>query len=76
MLSWDEQTFMPKKGSAHRADQLGLLAGLSHERATSPRIGELLGELERQSDLGDADSDRAVNVREARRAFDRKTKLP
>ena len=76
VLSWDEQTYMPKKGSAFRADQLGLLAGLAHERATAPQIGELLGELEKQSDLGEADSDRVVNVREARRTFDRQTKLP
>ncbi len=76
VLSWDEQTYMPDKGSAHRADQLGLLAGLAHERATSPRIGELLSQLEGRGDLGDADGDRAVNVREARRSFDRQTKLP
>ena len=75
VLSWDEQTYMPTNGAAHRAEQLGLLAGLTHERSTSPQIGELLTELERQNDLGDADSDRVVNVREARRAFDRQTKL-
>ena len=76
VLSWDEQTYMPKQGAAHRAEQLGLLAGLAHERTTSPRIGELISELERQTDLGDADGDRAVNVREARRTYDRQTKLP
>lgn len=76
VLGWDERTYMPGNGSAHRSEQLALLAGLAHERATSPRIGELLSELEQQSDLGDSDSDRAVNVREARRAYDRQTKLP
>ena len=76
VLSWDEQTYMPKHGSAHRADQLGLLAGLAHERSTSPRIGELLSELEQSGDLGEADGDRAVNIREARRTYDRQTKLP
>lgn len=76
VLGWDERTYMPASGSAHRSEQLALLAGLAHERATSPRIGELLAELQQQSDLGDADSDRAVNVREARRAYDRQTKLP
>ena len=76
VLSWDEQTYMPKKGSSHRADQLGLLAGMAHERATSPQIGELLSELEQAKDLGEANSDRVVNVREARRTYDRQTKLP
>jgi carboxypeptidase Taq len=76
VLSWDEQTFMPKQGAAFRAEQMGLLAGLAHERATAPRIGELLYEIEKQNDLGDSDGDRAVNVREARRTYDRQTKLP
>lgn len=75
VLSWDEQTYLPPGGAEHRANQLGLLAGLTHERATSPRIGERLAELE-QADLGDTDGPRAANVREARRAYDRATKLP
>lgn len=76
ILSWDEQTCMPKQGAELRAEQLGLLAGLAHERSTAPRIGELLSELEGQRDLGDPESDRTVNIREARRTYDRKTKLP
>lgn len=76
VLSWDEQTFMPTGGAQFRSEQLGLLAGMTHERATSPRIGELLSELENSRDLGDADGDRAVNVREARRTYNRATKLP
>lgn len=76
VLSWDEQTFMPSGGATFRSEQLGLLAGLTHERATAPRIGELLAALEQSGDLGDPDGDRAVNVREARRSFDRATKLP
>jgi carboxypeptidase Taq len=76
VLGWDEQTYMPKGGASFRSEQLGLLAGLTHERTTSPRIGELLSELQSSGDLGDSDGDRAVNVREARRSYDRATKLP
>ncbi len=76
VLGWDEQTYMPSGGAEFRSEQLGMLAGMTHERATSPRIGELLSELETSSDLGEPDSDRAVNVREARRSYDRATKLP
>lgn len=75
VLSWDEQTYMPTGGSEHRANQLALLAGLTHERRVSPRIGELLAALQ-ESDLGDPDGDIAVNVREAKRNFERATKLP
>lgn len=76
VLGWDEQTYLPPAGAEHRANQLGLLAGLQHDQATSPRIGELLGELGGSGQLGDDDAPMAVNVREARRQFDRATKLP
>lgn len=76
VLSWDEQTHLPPGGAEHRANQLSLLAGLAHDRKTNPRIGELLGELESSGELGDPDGEQAVNVREARRQYDRKTKLP
>jgi carboxypeptidase Taq len=38
VLGWDEQTFMPEGGAQFRSEQLGLLAGMTHERATSPRV--------------------------------------
>jgi carboxypeptidase Taq len=78
LLSWDEQTQMPPRGAAHRADEAALLAKLAHERFTSGRTGELLAGAE--ADLTDAerrgDSDAAANVRETRRSFDRARKLP
>jgi carboxypeptidase Taq len=42
VLGWDEQTYMPTGGVSHRGNQMALLAGLHHERATDPRVGELL----------------------------------
>jgi len=75
-LSWDEQTNLPPGGAAHRAEQLSLLAGMVHERLTSPRIGELISELEAHGDLGEPEGPRRANVREARRRYDRSTKLP
>ncbi len=76
VLGWDEQTYLPSAGADHRAEQLATLAGLTHERATSPRIGELLTELEHSGSLGEPTSPMAVNVREARHSYDRVTKLP
>jgi carboxypeptidase Taq len=72
VLGWDERTYMPRNGSAHRAEQLALLARLGHERVTDPKIGELLGKLESQP----LDPDQSANVRELRRAYDRAVKLP
>lgn len=76
LLGWDEQTYMPSGGAEHRGHQLALLAGLHHERATDPKVGELLGEVEGSTLVADPDSPQAANVREFRRSFDRQTKLP
>ncbi len=76
LLGWDEQTYLPSSGTPFRGEQLAMLAGLEHERATDPRIGELLDFLEDSDIVSDPESAEAINVRESRRDYDRKTKLP
>jgi carboxypeptidase Taq len=76
VLGWDERTYMPREGAAHRADQMALLARLAHETLTAPRIGRLLKEAENSDLVRDGDSVAAVNVREIRRVYDRAVKLP
>ena len=76
VLGWDEQTNLPPKGAEHRANQLALLAGLSHERATNPVIGELLDELADPATVGGEETVAYANVRNAKRAYDRSVKLP
>jgi carboxypeptidase Taq len=75
LLAWDEDTYMPSAGIAHRAGQLALLAGLQHERATDPQLGDLLAEVEASPLVADPESDEAVNVRELRRVYTRQTRL-
>ncbi|MGE3314287.1 MAG: carboxypeptidase M32 [Planctomycetaceae bacterium] len=75
LAGWDEQTYMPKGGVSHRSEQSSLLAGMLHERATSARRGELIAALE-GSDLGDEFSVRRINIREARRQYNKAVKLP
>jgi carboxypeptidase Taq len=76
LLSWDEQTYMPPGGAVHRSGQLALLAGLHHQMATDPRLGELLARVEGSDLVADPASAEAVNVRESRRTFNRLTRLP
>ncbi len=76
LLDWDQRTYMPPKGAENRAEQVSLLAGLVHQKATAPEIGALLGEIEGSRLVADAELDAAVNVREIRRNYDRATKLP
>ncbi len=76
LLGWDEQTYMPVGGAENRGNQLALLAGLLHDRATDPKIGLLLDEVEGSDLISDPDSVEVANVREIRRSYTRQTKLP
>jgi carboxypeptidase Taq len=76
LLAWDERTKMPHAGAAHRAAQMALISRLAHEKFTSPRIDELLQTVEASDLLADPLSPPAVNIRETRRLYDRRRKLP
>src|SRR5205809_411478 len=76
VLGWDERIYMPRLGSAHRADQMALLARLSHEMITAPEIGELLKEAEESELVRDSDGIPAANIREIQRVYDRAVKIP
>ena len=75
LVAWDQETKMPAAGGAARAEQLGMLAGLLHERHTSTELGELIAACEGDPELG-ADEASAADLREARRDYDRATRLP
>jgi carboxypeptidase Taq len=76
ILQWDAEIVMPRGGVQHRGDQMALIAGLVHDRATDPRYNELLEIVEGASLISDPESTAAVNARELRRDFDKETKLP
>ena len=73
ILEWDQETYMPEKGAETRAAQLALIAGVSHEKLIDPEFGHLLEKVEREAD---PDPLVATNVRELRRIYNRKVKLP
>ncbi len=72
LVEWDQLVMMPSAGGPARAQQLGTLARLSHERATAEEIGEWLSELE-GAELSELDRD---IVRLARRDWTRARKVP
>src|SRR5579871_2417445 len=45
LLTWDQQTMMPPGGAEARADQLGTLERLYHDRLIAPEVGDWLGAL-------------------------------
>jgi carboxypeptidase Taq len=75
LTSWDQETDMPPKAAPFRAEQLSLLSRLSHERMTSPELGDLIAACESDTDLL-ADPLAAANIREVRRDYDLAVKLP
>ena len=76
IVGWDQHTYMPPGGAAHRAEQMGFLAKLGHRMVTDSRMGELLAEIEASPLVKNAESDEAVNVRGIRRVYDRAVKMP
>src|SRR5437773_507875 len=44
-LGWDERTYMPPAAGEYRAEQMTFLTGLAHQKRTTKRLGDLLGEL-------------------------------
>lgn len=44
LATWDQETYLPKKGEAPRASQLGTLETLYHERLVDPALGDWLAQ--------------------------------
>ena len=52
VMHWDKEVGLPKKGAPLRSQQLATLAGITHELATSEKLGDLLQNLsENNSEL-------------------------
>ena len=75
LLRWDQETMMPPGAGSFRAEELALIGRLAHDRATAPSVGALLDECEANPDLS-SDPVAAANLREARRTFDRASRVP
>jgi carboxypeptidase Taq len=77
LLEWDQQTMMPPRGGAARAESLATLGRISHEMFISSETGRLLelatGELDGDAD-GDSDDARLVRV--VRRRWEKARRVP
>ncbi len=72
VITWDQETMMPKNGAPARAEQSAALASIVHERNCDPRIAEWCAEIDENS----LDAVGKANVREAKRSHLRATKIP
>jgi len=59
VLQWDQETYLPAKGAAHRGQQMATLSEIAHEWLTAASLGDLLVEL---NNRGDLPSDEKRNV--------------
>ena len=59
VLSWDKETYLPKKSASMRSQQIATLSGIVHDEFTDPDFGELLERLDKQRNL---DDDKKKNV--------------
>lgn len=76
VLSWDQQTYMPPRGAAARAEQLATLQKLAHEHFIAAENGALLNELAEVTAHLPYDSDEASLVRVTKRDYERATRVP
>lgn len=76
LLGWDQQTYMPPRGAAGRAEQTATLDKIAHELFTDDKIGELLDDLEDTASKLDYDSDEASLIRVTRRDYAKAKRVP
>lgn len=76
LLSWDQQTYMPQGGNEARGNQLATIGKISHQKFTSDEIGTLLGDLEKEYEGADLDSDNLRLLKVTRHEYDQATRVP
>lgn len=72
LLNWDQETQMPPRGGAQRAEHCAAVAAARHALAADPALGELAGLAVR----GQAGPAALRNAAEARRIHDRAARMP
>src|ERR1700754_3571136 len=73
LMQWDQETYMPVKGSGFRAQQVATLSELAHEMVTSERLEALLNSLDGATGLNDIER---KNISLTREDFIKQKKYP
>jgi carboxypeptidase Taq len=76
LLEWDQQTMMPSRGAAGRAEALATLRRVSHDMFVSAQTGELLDGAQAALNGASPDSDDASLVRVTRRQWEKARRVP
>jgi carboxypeptidase Taq len=76
LLFWDQNTMMPPRGAAARADHSSTLELISHGRLTDPEVGRLLDTLAPWAADEDPDSDAVRLLAAVRRDHEKAVRVP
>jgi len=76
LLEWDQQVNMPPRGAEQRGNQIATLQRLVHTKTIAPEFSKLLDELEVYAEGLDPDSDDARMIKQTRRWYNEKAKVP
>ena len=72
LLSWDQEIYLPSKGGEFRAQQLALINGLMHEKATDPSLISAIDNSILQNETSDIQK---LNLVISKKDIERKNKL-
>ena len=76
LLSWDQKVAMPPGGHPARAEALGTLSRVTHERFVDDEIGRLLERLRPLEESLEYESDDASLIRVTRRDWEKQRRVP
>ncbi|HKL45385.1 MAG TPA: carboxypeptidase M32, partial [Roseovarius sp.] len=70
LLSWDQETMMPRGAAAQRSEATGAMESVLHARRTDPRLAEWLASAEAPDEGG------AAQLRLLRHDYERAVRVP
>jgi carboxypeptidase Taq len=76
VLGWDQQTMMPPRGAAARAESLATLERIAHQQFVSAETGRLIESAGRELNGAEPDSDDARLVAVVRRRWEKSRRVP
>jgi carboxypeptidase Taq len=76
LLQWDQQTMMPPRGAALRADEIATIQRILHERFVAAETGRLLDGAEAELNGASPESDEARLVSVVRRRWEKARRVP
>lgn len=76
VLEWDQQVNMPPGGAEQRGNQIATLQRLVHTKTISPEFSGLIEDMDKYAEGLDSDSDDARMIKETRRWYDARAKVP